>query len=290
MQQSPLAEQVSGEFELLPPQMRVASRWLIDHPLEVALLSMREQARRAGVPPATMTRLAKRLGFEGFDELKGLHTKLVRQPPSSYRSKAQELISRQRERGEQSLILDMLTAVEQHLHVLASDVFTTALEETAEILSKANQVYCLGSRACFAATFLYHYIRSLVGEETVLLDSAGGTGVDRLRAITSDDALLAISVSPYTRQTLDGALFAAERGAKVVVITDSVVSPLARMADRAIITPTDTPSFFPAMTPAIAAAECLAALVAAKRGESTLTALAEAEKQLSAFGAYVSPS
>jgi DNA-binding MurR/RpiR family transcriptional regulator len=287
MQESPLAPLLTDRFDELPAQMQVAARWLVAHPLEVALLSMREQARRASVPPATMSRIARRLGFPGFDELKALHAQLIREPPASYQTKAEQLISRQRSHSQGSLIAEMLHASEQQLRGLAGPPFTTSVEEAAELLSGARRVFCLASRACFSVAFLYHYIRSLVGADSVLLDGAGGIGVDSLRTATPDDALLAISVSPYTRQTLDAALFAAERSAKVVAITDSLLSPLARMADVAIIIPTETPSFFPSMTPALAAAECLAALVAVKRGEPALAALAESERQLSAFGAYV---
>ena len=290
MQESPLAPLLTDRFDELPAQMQVAARWLIGHPLEVALLSMREQARRAGVPAATMSRIAKRLGFEGFDDLKALHAQLIREPAASYQSKAQELISRQRSHSEGSLIVEMLQASEHQFRDLARPPFTTSVEQAADTLSGARRVFCLASRACFSVAFLYHYIRSLVGADSVLLDGAGGIGVDSLRTATPDDALLAISVSPYTRQTLDAALFAAERSAKVVAITDSLLSPLARMADTAIIIPTDTASFFPSMNPALAAAECLAALVAVKRGEPALAALAESERQLSAFGAYVTSS
>ena len=52
---------------------------------------------------------------------------------------------------------------------------------------------------------------------------------------------------------------------------------------------TDTPSFFHTMAPAFAAVECLAALVAARRGPETLAALDESERQLAAFGTYLLP-
>src|SRR5262245_16025292 len=103
MQESPLAPLLTDHFDSLPSQMQVAARWLSGHPLEVALLSMREQARRAGVPAATMSRIAKRLGFDGFDALKALHAQLIREPSSSYQSKAEQLITRQRGHSEQSL-------------------------------------------------------------------------------------------------------------------------------------------------------------------------------------------
>ena len=53
---------------------------------------------------------------------------------------------------------------------------------------------------------------------------------------------------------------------------------------------TETPSFFHTMTPAFAAVECLAALIAARRGEAAVAALQASEDQLSAFSTYLRPA
>ncbi|WP_363217011.1 hypothetical protein [Mesorhizobium sp.] len=45
---------------------------MLDRPRDVALLSMRKLAREAGVQPSTMTRLAKRLGFGGFEDIRNI--------------------------------------------------------------------------------------------------------------------------------------------------------------------------------------------------------------------------
>jgi DNA-binding MurR/RpiR family transcriptional regulator len=50
------------------------------------------------------------------------------------------------------------------------------------------------------------------------------------RFLGADDALLAISFTPYTPETIDVAAEAAERGVPVVAMTDSPFSPLTRSA------------------------------------------------------------
>jgi DNA-binding MurR/RpiR family transcriptional regulator len=50
--------------------MRKAARYVTDNRSEVAFRSMRSVAKSAGVSPPTMVRLAKSLGFEGFDQLR----------------------------------------------------------------------------------------------------------------------------------------------------------------------------------------------------------------------------
>ena len=52
-----------------------------------------------------------------------------------------------------------------------------------------------------------------------------------VRSIQHDDALLAISFSPYAGETASIVERAAARGAAVIVISDSMVSPISRYAD-----------------------------------------------------------
>ena len=56
MDPAPLTAKIVAAFPDMPAQLRTAARYILDHPGDVALLSMREQARQAGVQPATMTR------------------------------------------------------------------------------------------------------------------------------------------------------------------------------------------------------------------------------------------
>src|SRR3546814_3665272 len=98
-------------------------------------------------------------------------------------------------------------------------------------------------------------------EKTVLLDSNAGVGADAVGAATAQDVLLAASVQPYTRLTVETASFAQARGVPVVAITDSVLSPLAKLAASTIVVPTESPSFLHSMSPAFVVAEILGALV-----------------------------
>ena len=73
MDHGPLTEQIIKTFDAMPAQLQAGARYVLDRPRDVALLSMREQARQAGVQPATMTRLAKHLGMDGYDDVRELY-------------------------------------------------------------------------------------------------------------------------------------------------------------------------------------------------------------------------
>ena len=260
---------------------------MLDRPDDVALLSMREQARRAGVPPATMTRLAQRLGLEGYDEVRALYAGAVRDGTLGFAGKAGVQIEAQKLRGDQALAADMVQALGRQIARLAEPAALKRLADAAGRLHEAQRIYCLGLRSCHAAAWHFHYMLSLLGDRTVMLDDAGGTGLDPLRDAGREDILLAASVEPYARATIEAARYAAAEGVPVVALTDSEVSPLAQIAAATILVATDSPSFFHSMTPLLAVAEILAALVAGRSGQKALDALTRTEAQLAAFGVHL---
>jgi DNA-binding MurR/RpiR family transcriptional regulator len=283
---SSFGSRLRAEFEDLSPQLREAARWIIDHPADVALLSTREQARRANVNAATMTRLAQRMGLRGYDGVRALYADAVRRRPDSYRGRAEELLARRASEGDAALIQDIFAALAQHLQNLSSPQAVRRLTDAADRVAVAERVFCLGMRSSFSVAYMFHYVRSLFGSRSILVEGTGGTDVDALRTIGRKDLLLAVSVKPYVRRTVEAAKYAKGRGARLIAVTDSEISPLVALASETILVRTETPSFFHTMAPAFAAVECLAALVAARRGPEALAALEESERQLSDFGVY----
>lgn len=290
MAQPSLADRIAAAFAGLPPQLQTAARFVLENPDDVALLSMREQARRAGVPPVTMTRLARQLGFADYAAFRDLQASALRRGTApagaGFRAKAGQLQQRQQQSGEAKLAAQIGWAMAEHIAGSHDENGIATLIAAAALIGKARRVYFLGLRSCYAVAFQAQYVYGLFRDNGLLLDGAGDTGIDPLRHAGADDVLLAISVAPYATATIERLQFASERGTAIVAITDSRVSPIAARARHSILVPTDTPSFFHAVTPAFAAAETLIALVAARAGDKALDAIANAERQLGAFSTY----
>lgn len=289
MEQGPLNDRIVAAFDSLPAQLRTAARYVLDRPREVALLSMREQARQAGVQPATMTRLAKHLGLEGYDVVRALYADAVRSGDLGFAGKADIQVASQKLKGDRALAAEMVELLGQQIGRLAEPAALDRLTAAATCLADARRIYCLGLRSSHVVAWHLHYVLSLLGERTVLLDGFAGVGSDPIRAATPDDVLFAASIQPYTRATVEVAAYAAARGVPVVAITDSEVSPLAQTARHTLLVAIDSPSFFHAITPAFVVADILAALIAGRDDESAPAALRRTEEQLSAFNVHLQP-
>nr|WP_230975508.1 MurR/RpiR family transcriptional regulator [Acetobacter garciniae] len=178
---------------------------------------------------------------------------------------------------------------EQIAHLAAPHALPR-LAAAATHLAQARTVYCLGLRASHPVAWHLHYILSLSGGKSVLLDGIAGTGADPIAQAEKDDALLVVSIMPYTRTSIEIAEYARSQGVPVIAVTDSEVSPLALMADASVLVQTDSPSFFHSLVPAFAVAEVLGALIAGHGGERTLAALKRSDAWLDAVQAHLPAS
>ncbi|MBM3536790.1 MAG: MurR/RpiR family transcriptional regulator [Alphaproteobacteria bacterium] len=289
MDSETLVGRIVDEFDAMAPQVQAAARFVLDYPEDVAMLSMREQARRAGVPPVTMIRLARRVGFAGYEDFRGVFAAALRQPSRRFSDRAGALQARQKRGGDEGLLDQVTGILAAEVNGLVPRNKAANWLAAARTLEDARRVYCLGLRSCYPVAFHFHYIFGLFRDNAVLLDGAGDTGMDLLRSIGRDDAMLAVSVAPYAAAALEMARFGTRKGAALVAITDSRVAPLAKLARQTLLVPTATPSFFHAITPAFAAAETLAALIAARGGAQALTTLRNSEEQFAAFNTYWPP-
>jgi DNA-binding MurR/RpiR family transcriptional regulator len=284
----PLAPKLISDFDGMSSQLRIAARFILDRPGDVALLSMREQARRAGVQPATMTRLAKHLGLSGYDAVREMYVESVLEGEVAFASRADRQVANQKLKGEEALAQEMTDSLAAQIVHLSKPATRASFSAAAETLAAARRIYCLGLRASFSVAWHFHYVLSLVRDEVELLDGAGGTGLDRLRDAASSDVLLAVTVHPYTIATVEAVERAQKRGLRITVITDSPVAPVVDAAVHTLIVGTESASFLHSMTPCFAAAEILAALVAGRGGANAIAMVRRTDEQLSAFRTHVS--
>ena len=283
----PLATLLVQNFAAMSPQLQVAARFLLDHPNDVALLSMRDQAKRAGVPPATMTRLAQKLGFAGYDEVRSLYAESVRRKTDGFADRAGQLVDNHRAKGKAAVAVDLVNTVARQLDLMRSPKALESIVLGAECVADARRVCIVGRRSSYPVAYQLAYACGLIGCEVRLVDGPGGIGIDHLHGAGCADVLVVISIRPYSAESLTMARYAVRQGVPVVTITDSALSPFASLAKVAIVVGVESPSFFHTMVPAFAAVEALTALVAATKGEAAKAALAEREAHFEATDALL---
>ena len=278
-----LAALIRARFSELSPQFQMGAAFLLDHPDEVAVSSMRKVAERAQVQPASLVRLSQQLGFPGWNELRNLFVARVRTRPEPLTTRARSLV---KANAKDALANDLLIAQQHNLDVTAAHNGRVTVE-TARLLRRAPHVHVAGFRSCYAVAFGLVYGYRLFRSSVSLLSGEAGTLEMQLRTIARDSATIVISFAPYSVEAARVAEAALEKGSKLIAITDSAVSPIAQNADKVLIFSHESPSFFPSLVAATAIAESLVAHLLALEGSEAVAQLEIAEQSLHAKGAYV---
>src|SRR3984885_11709602 len=137
MDRGPLTERIIRTFDDMPEQLQAGARYVLGRPREVALLSVREQARQSGVQPATMTRVAKRLGMDGYEGVRELYAAAVRDGDLGFAGKAGVQVISQKLKGDKALAADMLTSIGQQIQKLSTPAGLDRLVSAAKALASA---------------------------------------------------------------------------------------------------------------------------------------------------------
>lgn len=275
-------QKILDAFPSLSPKLQAAARFIIDHPNEVVISSMRSLAERSQSQPTTLVRLAQQLGFAGWPDLKTAFATDMGLHHEGYGEKARSLTTRRPERG---MLDEMFGALQNNLE----DTLTHSadvLPKIAAVLTKAPHVHIAGFRASAPIAYALFYGYRLFRPSVSLLDGQHGALELQSRSIEKSDAVVIVSFAPYSREALAVAETARNAGAKVVAITDSSASPLALDAHIAALFSVNSPSFFPSIAAGVGLVEALLQLLVVVGGSNVVKRINQAERSLFDSGAY----
>lgn len=272
-----LTHLIDRHFEALSPELQRAARWVREHPAELGLQSLRASARAAGVAPATLSRLSHALGLDDFEAMRRPVVEALARGAGGGQAAADASDQAARPLTQAQLRNVASTAARNPVDVVNA---------AAHVLLAARQLCFLGLRASFGIAHHLRYACDWLRPGTLLAGDASGALVDQIAQLTPADALVVVSQAPYTRQTIECAQLAHGAGVPVIALTDSPLSPLARLARHTLLFDAASPSFFHSMAGAQALAETLVAAVAARGGEPVVRRLAEVQARQHAHKAY----
>jgi len=270
-----VSAQIDAHLPRLTPAERRVAAVVADDPEAVAFGTVADVARRAGASGATVVRLSAKLGFDGFVDLQAA----VREELARRLRPASERIRRPAP-GD---VLGTALAVEMgNVAATLEGVDRGAFDNAVALLSGAasgrggsarsgarerrgsERALVLSGDASSGIASLFAGELSMLRPNVVL---AGGSEV-RVARLLADvgpgDVVVTIDLARYDRAVLDAAGRAAERGAALVALTDSALSPLASAATVSFTASVTGPGPFDSHVGLLALANALLTGVAAR--------------------------
>ncbi len=266
--QEEVLQRLLQEFSQLPGQLQICARYVIDHPHEVGLQSMRTLALNADVQPNSFVRLARHLGFEGYEAMRERFRDFVRGGVGSSPDRVRWLQEMDRKGGSTAIFGSMAEACLDNTEKMFAQQSVEDLDKAVDWMINARRVYVLGLGLAYPLAYNFYYVARMGFEHFILSPRHGSLPCDDIIRMDSSDCLLAMTFQPYRSDTLDAVRLARKAGARVIGVTDSNASALCREADLGLVSPTHTPQFFHSNSAVTALLESLCALLIVRGGES----------------------
>ena len=271
--QGEVVERLLAEFDSLPGQLQLCARYVIDHPHEVGLQSMRTLAQDADVHPNSFVRLARHLGFDGYEPLRERFRDFVRSGIGSSPDRVRWLQEMDRKGGSTAIFGSMAEACLDNTEKMFAQQSIKDLDRAVGWMIDARRVYVLGLGLAYPLAYNFWYVARMGFDHFVLSPRHGSLPSDDIIRMDKRDCLVAMTFQPYRRDTLEAVRLAKKQGAKIIGITDSSASILCREADIGLVSPTNTPQFFHSNSAVTALIESLCALLVARGGDAASAAV-----------------
>lgn len=286
---STLHQQIDALYPGLSPKGQEAARYIREHPAEIALHGLRSAARKAGTSPASVLRLLQTLGFGSWAEFQALHQHWLTEDRSAVFSRRAGDVVAHRRGSESGLLLRLAEAETANAASGLAEAQHPALAKAADRLATAGEIGILGLRSCHSVAYGLAYGLSLFRPGVRLIGATGGMMLDEIDALSQGAMLVAISIAPYSRETVEATRHGRSHGMGIIAVTDAPFGQLSRLSDITLTATTDLPAHLASVTGLVALCEGLTSLVLTRSGEAGLAALRLRESRLSQRSAYLPP-
>jgi DNA-binding MurR/RpiR family transcriptional regulator len=276
-----VVERIMAHADRLTATERKIAEVLASEPQTIAFGTVAQVAQRAGTSGPSVVRLAVKLGYEGFVGLQAdVQAELARQlgpardrirqrPPTDYLTRV--------EAAEQDNIL-------RTLHGIPGPALNRTI---ARLADRHRRVWVLPAEMTAPIGMVFAGQLGQLRDGVTLLTGSEVAVSRCLAGLETRDTLVTIDIRRYERSLVALTRSAAERGAALIAITDSPLSPLVAGATETFFISAQGVGPFDSVTGGVALANLLCAGVAARLRQSAPARLDAIEASWSSIGALV---
>jgi len=258
---------IHERYESMSKGYQSIALYLTQNPNDVAVRSVNAIAERCGVHASNFVRFAQALGYTGFKDLQGLFQKRLSTAAPGFEARVKalegELGSRDGESGD-GFLRNLVARDVASLQALLTDISSDDLARAAELLDKADAIYLIGQLRSAPVVDLLRYVFTMLGKRCVLLDPSGGLATHMARTIGAGDVLVAVSFRFYATEVVNVVENVSAKGNKIIAISDSTLSPLAKSAEVLFAVPEHEYTFSRSLAAPMCLAQALTVALAAR--------------------------
>ncbi|SHI64825.1 transcriptional regulator, RpiR family [Ruegeria lacuscaerulensis ITI-1157] len=284
-----LIDRLRRQIDHMPEQLQAVTKYIIDHPADFGLDSIRATADKIGVSTNAIIRLAHRMGFSRFEDFRAP----FRQDLTTDREDrlGQDWLTRMADTGpfgaaQADFARNELNVVSRSLRLLDPAKVETAIT----LMTSAQRCFVTATRASHALAYYFHYAGRMAHPNLHLIPRHMGSAIDDLLDANQTDCLLAITIHPYSSDTIQAMRFARKQGLRLILLADSDVIAPGIDADVTLKISTRSKHLFSSFSGAMAAIEVLLGHLFAQSGDAAAERVRRYQQAREDAGAYWQPA
>ncbi len=281
--QNELIRRINESYSKLSKGQKLLANYIIDHYEKAVFLTAAKLGKIVGVSESTVVRFANELGYDGYPKLQRALEELVKTKLTSIQRV--EVTSDRIDRSHvlRSVLQSDADKIKHTLEEIDEEIFDLSVE----MILKAKTIYIIGVRSCAAlANFLGFYFNLVFDNVKLIHTNSVSEMFEQIYRLHEDDVVIGISFPRYSKRTLKAMEFAKERGAGVITITDSQLSPMTQYADHSLIARSDMASFVDSLVAPLSLINALIVAISIKRQDTVIAALGSLEKIWTDYQVY----
>ena len=267
----PVQSRLAEAYRDLPDAMRRIADILMSDHLLGALWGIEAMAQRANVSVGTVVRFAKRLDYKGFSEFRD-----ALRAACHARSGGSELELLEAPSDVFGTLAEVARRDGENLQRLIQAVDHNTLEAAVGLITQARHRVILGRGVSHVMGLILAFYLTQAGLPCVAAIPSDFS--NPVANLGPQDLLVVLSFAPYSRETVDAAVFAKASGTPVLAFSDRADSPLAPCSDILIPVPSEDLLFICSVTTFAALAHAFAIVAASQDQTGTLNRLKAADK------------
>ena len=234
-----LMKLIQARFSRLSKGQKLIAEYILKHYDKAAFLTAAKLGTSVGVSESTVVRFANELGYSGYPALQKALQELIKNRLTTVQriELSNDFIS------DGNALKDVLKSDIENLRATLEKIDYKIFEDVIKNIFEAKKIYIIGLRSSTAlAEFLGFYLNLIL--DNVKVVGYGMSDIFELMLnLSNEDLVIGIGFPRYANRTIEALAFAQDRKAKVVAITDSLLSPLANKADYTLIAQSNMASF-----------------------------------------------
>ena len=282
-----MTKSILNKIDALYSKLSKGHKKLADYIMEnydkAAFMTAARLGETVGVSESTVVRFACELGFEGYPALQNDLQELIRSKLTSVQRMESASVRIAQDEILETVLAANASMIKATLEQTSKENFNGAVEA----INNARNIYILGVRsAATLANFLAFYFRP-VYDNVILVDSARASeAFEQIFRIDERDVCIAISFPRYSNQTINALHFIHDKGATVISVTDSELSPIAQFADYLLLARSTMVSFVDSLVAPLSLINALIVAATFNRRSEVYDNLNQLEKIWDEYNVY----